>query len=286
MAVQEVVEILRQYNVDDGEALQKRVGPEAVAAALGMQRFLAARLEEDRLHASLWEQFLAAPRDDAEELTGVLEALTEADPAMARRLDAFVGEYHAVLTERGEAVEPEDKAVAAIGGDVLDTAVGIEEVPAEEGSAPYTPDSEVDTAYDQGAGAQPTYLYGNARSGDDDVGREVGVDRFGEGAASVRPAVTATTQVAQLFAQLRDALSEHVGIDAGREKDVAQLLDHIQEAVVREEADLLLLVDRLETLQQQAPDVAAILLEALVEDRTELAPKVRRAVMTVYEAEA
>mgnify|MGYP006299016721 CR=1 FL=1 len=86
MAAQDVIRWLGRLMEDDGETIRRRHGPEAVAAAEDMARFLADRFEEESAYAALWEAFEEDPEAHSAEVIGALEAWVEADPALARRI--------------------------------------------------------------------------------------------------------------------------------------------------------------------------------------------------------
>ena len=103
MSVREVTRIVSMYLEDGEDALEQRYGPQAVAAVEDLIALLKARLQEGSAYVTLWDQLEAEPRATAEELTGTLEAMIEADPALARRLEAFLEEYRSSVTPRTEA---------------------------------------------------------------------------------------------------------------------------------------------------------------------------------------
>jgi hypothetical protein len=104
MIIQEVVSILGDLVQDDGATLGERYGPRALTVAQNLRSLLAVRLQEESPYTSLWEQFEAEPQAVTAELTGSLEALVEADPALAKRLNAFVEEYHQIIVPPDEAL--------------------------------------------------------------------------------------------------------------------------------------------------------------------------------------
>lgn len=103
MSVREVTRIVSMYLEDGEDALEQRYGPQAVAAVEDLIALLKARLQKGSAYVTLWDQLEAEPRATAEELTGTLEAMIEADPALARRLQAFLEEYRSSVTPRTEA---------------------------------------------------------------------------------------------------------------------------------------------------------------------------------------
>lgn len=155
MAVNEVVRVMRDYIEDDGARLEQTYGPEAVLAVADMKDLLATRLTEESAYGVLWERFEADPRAVSVELVGALEALTEADPGLAKRLNGFMEAFHRV--EAGDKIEtfapmPDKSPVGGGVPDTTDTSQD-EEIVREEGTYLYgdVPTSDV-TSVEKGVG--------------------------------------------------------------------------------------------------------------------------------------
>lgn len=93
MNSQEIVEVVGELVLDDGETLEQLHGSRALAVAQEMVTTLAPRLENNPAYAPLWQQFQAAPQEQAPALEGILKVLLNADAALARRLDKLLDEY-------------------------------------------------------------------------------------------------------------------------------------------------------------------------------------------------
>lgn len=127
MPVQEITRILTSFATEDETALVNRYGEEARSIADDMARLLASRLSKDTPYVSLWEHFRADPEANAPELNGALEALVEADPGLARRLDDFLKRYRRstmptanrgdFIANEAQDVEEEDPESLAVTGD-------------------------------------------------------------------------------------------------------------------------------------------------------------------------
>jgi hypothetical protein len=98
MRAQEIVRLLRDLVQDDGQTLEQRDGPQALSVAQDMRDLLAVRLAEESPFVSLWEHFESDPGGTEAELIGALEALVEADPALVRRLNAYLEDYRWAAT--------------------------------------------------------------------------------------------------------------------------------------------------------------------------------------------
>jgi hypothetical protein len=142
VAVQEVVRILRDHIQDGGVTLTRRYGAQADTVAEDMRLLLAARLRRESAFASLWDRFEIEPQTVAAELTGALEALLEADPALAQRLNGFIEEYHRAIAPSRNRSLRDDTAKPPIREDAPDTS--------------FTDRDNMDTS-------GGIYLYGNVR---------------------------------------------------------------------------------------------------------------------------
>ena len=145
MAVEDVVTILTDYYQSGEDAFEERHGGEALILVRDILDLLETELEEELEYDALWEGFEADPVGTAADLSGMLEALVEADPGLADQLDMMVGEYHAA---RG----PSEEKIAAG-----------EQPPMAE--VPVEPEEKVSLDHRDDAG-EGTYLYGNVKNGD------------------------------------------------------------------------------------------------------------------------
>jgi hypothetical protein len=102
MAVRQVVRIVRDYVQDNGVLLEQRYGPRAVTVAQDIKSLLAACLRDGSAYESLWSRFEVEPQTATGELIGALEALIEADPALVKRLNGFIEEFHRAIAQVGE----------------------------------------------------------------------------------------------------------------------------------------------------------------------------------------
>jgi hypothetical protein len=143
VAVQEIVRILRDHIQNGGVTLRRRYGARAGTVAEDIRSLLAARLRKESAYASLWDRFEIEPQTVAAELTGALEALLEADPALAKRLNGFIEEYHRAIAPSRNRSLSDGTAESPIRGGIPDT--------------PFT-------AKDDTEASGRAYLYGNIRS--------------------------------------------------------------------------------------------------------------------------
>jgi len=119
MSAEKIVEVVGEL-VDDGERLERQHGPQALAAAREMKTALVPRLEENPAYAPLWQQFQAAPQQQAPALAGVLTVILSADAALARRMDALLDQYR-------RAVQPAGSHVDTGGGAYVGAGVTVEQ---------------------------------------------------------------------------------------------------------------------------------------------------------------
>jgi hypothetical protein len=251
MAVQTVVRILGQFMQDDEATLERRYGPQAVALAQELESMLAIRLREESPYATLWQQFESQPQTAAAGLTGALEALVEADPALARRLEAFVEEYHRLMgsSEELRARRRMEEQELLIAGDV---------------PRPTTAPAD---AYDVGGG---TYLYGNVGAGRVSTAEDVrGVSDGYEGRLPVEGMELNIAEVASIFEPVEVALKTHPDISSAVEAQLKVELAEMQAQVARgDQAEVEKMVHHLHNIGRLAPDILEILLSRL----TDLAP--------------
>lgn len=280
MAVQEIVRVLGSFVEDEGETLRERFGPEAEATAQDIVRVLSLRLGEESPHVNLWEAFQADPRDRTAELIGVLEAMVEADPALARRLDGFAQELHEVMGPPAPSGPSTGRYMAEVGGDALDTAVEPENEPGPQDRVPYHPDTASNVDYKAGTD-RGTYLYGNVKAGKDDVGRETGAETFDYAEREVRPTrLAGLSGVPGLFQELITAVTEHPALNEAKKEQILTELQVVREQVNQAEvANPDSLARHLLTLQETSPDIGEVTLQALAS--VDLAPPVQEAVEKV-----
>ena len=267
MAVQIVVRILRQFMQDDEATLERRYGPQAVALAQELRSMLAVRLREESPYAALWEQFENQPQTAAAELTGALEALVEADPAVARRLHTFVEDWRRLVgsLEARMAHRRMEEQDLLIAGDV---------------PSPTTAPAD---AHDMGGGA---YLYGNVGAGRVSTARAVrGVNDGYEGRFPVEGMELNVAEVTPIFEPVEAAVKTHPYISSAAEARLKVELAEVQVQVARgDQADVEKMAHHLHNIGRLAPDILEILLSRL----TDLAPgsrdTVQRAVAKMQES--
>jgi hypothetical protein len=88
-----IVELLsEQVSVGDAEFERLHGGP-SVDILYEVQAALMAAIESDLSYVVLWEQFLLTPKEVDLALVNVVEALTAADPVLAKWLDETLERY-------------------------------------------------------------------------------------------------------------------------------------------------------------------------------------------------
>jgi hypothetical protein len=101
MAVEDIVTILADYCEDGEETFRELRGPEAVIAVRDLIDLIEGELSGQLEYDALWAEFEAAPRQTAPDLSGALEAMIEADPGLADKLEALLNEYHVASRPAG-----------------------------------------------------------------------------------------------------------------------------------------------------------------------------------------
>ncbi len=239
MAVRETVRILRLLMEGDRADLRQQYGAEAVALAQDMQRVLEERLQDESAYASLWDVFVENPQDNAPKLTGALGAMIEADPALGRRLNAFIEAFH-------EVVGPPGASVPDLTPDSVTTT----------DTVPDTTETSGET-YDDDAGA---YLRGNVTAGSAALAQEAGASRteLGRGRSVFRDP-TALATLPEFFDELHDAIDAYPKGDAADKKKLHDAVGEIQAALADEtttDSDIDLLRQQIATIEALAPEVS------------------------------
>jgi len=94
LSAQEIVEVVSELVPDEGVALERQHGPQALAVARKVESALVPRLERNTIYTAVWQQFRAAPDGEAAPLlVAAVETLLKADVVLARRLDDLLAEY-------------------------------------------------------------------------------------------------------------------------------------------------------------------------------------------------
>jgi len=105
MSAQEIVEVVGELVPDEGVALERQHGPQALAVAREVESALVPRLERNTMYTAVWQQFRAAPDGEAAPLlVAAVETLLKADAVLARRLDDLLAEYRRAAHATGMAV--------------------------------------------------------------------------------------------------------------------------------------------------------------------------------------
>jgi hypothetical protein len=252
MSVQEITRIIKRYLEEGEDTFRHRYGPEAATAIEDLIAVLEIRLREGSAYTSLWDDFAAEPRATEDQLIGALEALIEADPALAQRLAAFFEEYRDATTrtpaERGVNLAP------------------------RESPPPHLPASPDDYS------EVGTYLYGNLSPG------TVTLDESGRGVVSAgEPDITvATPRVGQGIALFQDmyvfvAENEDLGEDTRLKlrAELEQLAIDIAEGKEEYEQSI---VRHLDAVRRLSSEVYRRVMDKLANVSSGLAPVVQRVV--------
>jgi hypothetical protein len=274
MPIQEIVEIVGTYLGDGGATLERRDGSQAVMVAQDLAALLKAGLQEESVYASLWDQFEAEPQQTATELAGALEALIEADPALARRMEAFLEEYHRaaahIPTEEGvseeEALEEQALEQEAAGA-------------TQPEGGPYQP---VDSPGDYNESG--TYLYGNLRPGVDSLDElgeeeEVPVEDVDEMAVEDVDEMIApdVSQVVSLFQGLYAIVEGYQGLDPATRQSLRAELEQMATDVAegRDEYEVFIST-HLCAIEDLNPEIYRLVIERLAGPEADFAPVVQR----------
>ena len=248
MGVGNVVDVLVEYYGDGEDAFGRRYGSGAVMVTRDMADLLRRELGGQLDFDSLWAEFVEAPRATRPQITGVLEAMVEADPGLAEKLQQLAHSYNTVVTSADRATEGESPE-----GEAPQVAPP-EDLPVlEREGAP------VGHEDDAGEGA---YLYGNVRAGSGvSVGKvyefAVDVPEIGEDAP------LADVDVSELFDGLQVRIERAESL-AEQRRALREELDALQaELVLGDEADETRIVKHLRRLGEIDVEILELVLTGL-----------------------
>ncbi len=264
MAVEDVVEVLVEY-CHDQETFEDLHGAEAVIVVRDLVDLLRRELGGQLDYDTLWAEFESSPEDAAADLSGALEAMVEADPGLAHRLDELLREYYATAGATPSALDG-----GAPGSDDVHIMPGLSSVERPE---------EKPTRHTDDAG-EGTYLYGNVPAGDITVGQalEMGsevLERLPEGEVP-------SLDVRGLFEQLRQTAAHEPKLsDPIRERLRDKLEELEAEIMLGDEADEEEIVGHLRRIGELSPEVLELVLTGLRYTRSEAQVRVQNAIQQV-----
>ena len=257
MAVADVVTVLMEYCEDGEETFRELHGPEAVIALRDVVDAMEEELgTQGQLEfEALWRDFEAAPRETAPELTGALEALSEADPGFAEKLEALLEEYYATSRPVGPTTV----------GDEVPQAEVSEFVPREETRVEEEETEPLGHADEAGEG---TYLYGNVRAGAE-TGVEKGVELSPDVLDVRREMEMLSLDVEELFEQLQVTVEEELALNEETRTELSEALEELEvELMLGEEADEERIVALLREVGEIDPGVLELVLSGLRHTRS------------------
>lgn len=268
MAVEDVVTLLTEYCEDGQDTFEDRHGPEAAIVAQEAIDLLEGELSGQLDYDALWAEFEAAPRETAPDLAGALEAMIEADPGLAEKLEALMEEYYAAGRSVDEMIGPE-MAEPSSSEFVPGEKARIEAHEAE-------PRSHTDTA------GEGTYLYGNVPAGDATVGKAL---EPGPDVLEVRQGHEMLSfDVHELFQQLQVTVGREPALSEEEKVELREHLENLEsEVMLGGEAEEARIVEHLRRLGAADPDFLALLLEGLRHTQTEAQATVKNAIERVTE---
>lgn len=240
MAVEDLVELLVIYLRSGEQAFAEHRGGQALAAVEDARDLLREELTEQVKHQALWEDFTANPQDHAAELTGVLEALIEADPGLGEALDRLMADSLAAA-DQGEGAAVRGKARA----EAVTRRLPESDAPLESSDA-----VPRDAKDDIPRGA---YLYGG---GDLQEGDITAGDPDDEPARGAAPQVFQGGSVEQglIFDQLRTTLREQSGLTEKQSSRLEEKLTDLEaELMLGPEANLEKVSRILQSIQEGSP---------------------------------
>jgi len=215
MAVEDLVTILVDYHQSEEERFATLYGAQALTAAQDMEELLERELRDQTGFSALWEDFQDDPPGTAEELTGILEAIIEADPGLGQNLDQLLGEFQTASREWAEEVEPGQGTPEAFSPGLPD-----QRAPEEPDPAQHRQGQEYQ---DKGA-----FRYGNQPPGEVSVeGRLARTPTPGEGEPRA--------EVELLFSQLRRTVEVRFDLNPAAREELDEIIKAMEAEFLREE---------------------------------------------------
>jgi hypothetical protein len=240
MSTQAIVEAVGELVVDDGKTLEQQHGSKALAVAQEIQSALVPCVAQDPAYAPLWEQFQAAPREQAPALAGVLQVILGADAALAQRLDVLLQQY---------------QQAKSASSTVVDT-----------GGGAYARDVTLDDG---------DYVGGNQIriTGDGNV---VG---HGSSATVIRSESASSEELARLFARVHQEIKARPEDPDVEKQEIAETVDKIQEEAAKGDKANPKKIERwLKTLASMADDIFEVTAACLLNPVAGVATVIRKVV--------
>lgn len=142
--------LVRHYQEKSGD-VSENILPEKIDDLVDqMGQFLKSRLAEDTPYKNVWDDFVNQPEENAAYLTGLLEPLFEAQPAVRERVDGFMRKITAVEVEQSD----HDRSEIAIESDLKFEPSGL--APDKGRTSSILEDKQTEKN-------PPAYLYANER---------------------------------------------------------------------------------------------------------------------------
>lgn len=272
MAVGDVVQILVEYCEDGDEEFENRHGSEAMITVQDMISLLERELGGQLDYDTLWTEFETAPRETAPELSGVLEAMVEADPGLGDKMKALMAEYYSAPGSETSAggLPLEEGTPEAEESEFIPRG----EAPVEEHDA--EPLGHMD---DAGKG---TYLYGNVRGGGTLEQRLRPIPDVGEGR---REPEMLSLDIRALFRQVESTVSREGALNEDARQELREELEALEaQLMLGEEADEEQIVEHLGRVGQIDLDFLELVLSGLRHTRSKAQAVVESAIGRLPEA--
>lgn len=262
MQAEEITRVMQILVQDDGRTLEKRHGQRAVTIAQDIAEVVQYRLSEEAPFDTLWDDFIDDPVDAGPQVTGALEALTEAYPGLNRRLDELMENYDQVVTGTAEGSEVTGSAKAA------------------------APETELTLAEQPDSYSSGTYLVGNVPGGPqgrESEGREIGVEEtdFGGRGRLERGALRATA-IPGVFRRLYRSVQDYPDLTLAQKSTLDTQLQRIEALLDPDRtfsaADREELLEHLNKVRVTSSDVFEILIQELKDGQSELGEEARKVI--------
>jgi hypothetical protein len=250
----EIVNYLTRHYQEQAGKIEENLLPEQINdLAQQMGEFLAERLEEDTHHKVVWADFIENPEENAASVSGILEALFEAQHAVRDRVDGFMQAITALEAKNSDLdyteLEIEDKLISEPG----------DLIPEEGETSAIQADRKVEKN-------PPAFLYGNEQEGvESDRQAPVSKEFMVGKNAQIIYFPSEEMQFPFMFMQLGQLTDRSKDLMLHDKQIVQENLEEIRSELIGERPfDEEKMANAFETIWEVAPSYANALIESLI----------------------
>lgn len=247
------------YQGKNGAKTNQLLSPEVFDIIEELTAFLEQRLADDTPHKAIWDEFKQFPEESAPSLTGILEAVFEAQPAVRKRVDGYMQAVTAIEAQYQDQPTTQDELL-----DSLKSEPG-SLVPDDGKASQIQADSRQENN-------PPAYLYGNQQAGFETVQELPQPNDFMVGKnAQVINLPNEKMQFPSMFMRLGQMSDASKNLTLSEKRTLQSNLEEIQlQLTEKKPFDEAKIAGAFETIWEIAPAYANSLIQSLQSDITEL----------------